>query len=758
MPASAPWSRELLARRVGIGIGAGIVAVGGLHAVLGLGGRALDEPLRDWATSVMYVIVGAIVWLRAVRERGRRAPWIALAIGISLYGAGNVLWTSWLEHVSNPPIPSVCDALWLSLYPFAYFGVAGLAGIRRGVLPAGVWLDAVVAGLGIAALGATVVLPPVLRSASGSPIAMATELAYPVCDLLLAALVLGLLALRGWRIDRLWGLLGGSFLTLAVADSMYAVQVAHGAAANTSGVANLFYMPAMLRLALAAGERNAPDSTPALQSWSVLVIPAAFTAGAIGLLAYGQVTPLGPLPYTLALLTLLAAVARTAMTFREVRALAETRVQAHTDELTSLANRRQLVRSAQEAVAASREAGASVAVMLIDLDDFKEINDTLGHHAGDVLLSQIGPRLEAALPRSDIVGRLGGDEFCVILERADAAAALGVARDMMAAFAAPFAVEGLSLMVSASIGISLFPAHADNAADLLRCADAAMYQAKRTRSGPRLYASDDAADPSERLSLAAELSVAFDGDQLDVHYQPQVDGHTGRVVGAEALVRWRHPTRGLLAPADFVGVAQRAGLVRELTRSVLAVGLEQLSRWRAEGHNLRLSVNVSAADLLDVGFPDELKAALLAGEVPPSALVLEVSQRTIADDPGRVGNALARLGELGIGLSLDDFGHGFTSLASLRTIPVGEIKLHRSIVRGITGDRVDAAIARSTMAIGRELGLRMLAVGVEDRATADAVLAAGCDVLQGYLVGPPVPAGDFGLVLRSGRAREQQAA
>jgi diguanylate cyclase len=731
--------RERCALRLLIAVAAGIVAATGVHAVFGLGGKAAEALVRDWASSALYVVVTATVWLRALRTPSKRTPWVVFAIGLSLYAMGNVLWTMWLEHVPRPPIPSVCDALWLSLYPLSYIGIAGLAGVRRRALPAGVWLDGIVAGLGIAALGAAAVFPAVLASAKGRPIAVATELAYPVGDLLLAALVVGVLALRDWRVDRMWALLGGGFIVLAVADCMYALQVA-GGTDSTNSSTNFFYMTGVLLLALAAWQRETETGSPAVHRWSVLLMPAAFTLGALGLLAYGQVDHLHPLAYTLALLTLLAAVVRTGLTFRDVRALAETRRQARIDELTSLANRRQLLHSVEQAITASRQTGDGVALLMIDLDHFKEINDTLGHPAGDRLLSQIGPRLRTALRRGDTVGRLGGDEFCVVLTPGDDVAALVIAEKIRAAIEEPFPVEGLDLRVSASIGIAHFPANAANANELLKRADVAMYQAKTSRTGRQVYARDRAIDPGERLELAGELARGIDNGELEVHYQPQADARSRRIVGVEALVRWRHPDRGLLGPFEFIGVAEQAGVVRELTRTVLNASLDQLHAWRTDGHDLRLAVNVTAADLLDAKFPAEVETALVRRGLPLAALVLELAESSIAADPVRIGHALAQLGERGIGLSLNGFGSGRSSLVALRAIPVGEVKVDRTVVARMTSDPIDAAIVCSTVTLAHRLGMRVTAEGVEDEATAAAVLEAGCQVLQGYLLAEPLPA------------------
>ncbi len=327
---------------------AAIIAGAAAHSVFGLGGDELTQPIRDWASSAVYVIVTAVVALRVVRIRERRGPWLVLGVGIALYAAGNLLWALWMEHQAAPPIPSVCDLLWLSLYPCSYAGLALLA--RRGRrVPAGVWLDGIIAGLGIAALGAAIVFEPVLAQATGSTAAVLTNLAYPVGDLLLAALVVGILGLRGWRVDRGWALLGLGFLVLCVGDFTYLLQVV-GGTSDSSLIANLFYMSGVALLALAAWTPMPADPPERLEGLSVMVVPAVFVLSALGLVTYDHFDGIGTAAFLLASATLVATVARTGLAFRDVRDFADTRRMALTDDLTSLPNRRLFSRRLEEAI------------------------------------------------------------------------------------------------------------------------------------------------------------------------------------------------------------------------------------------------------------------------------------------------------------------------------------------------------------------------------------------------------------------------
>jgi diguanylate cyclase (GGDEF)-like protein len=734
-----------------------LVMATGAHAVFGLGGNSVEEPIRDWITSAVYILVGVIVCWRAVRTTESRKSWMIFAFGISIYGLGNVLWAAWIEHLPNPPIPSICDGMWLTLYPCCYVGIVGLARLRERRVPARMWLDGIVAGLGIAAIGAAIVVRPVLATVSGGTAAVITEMAYPLCDLLLAALVVGVLALRGWRLDRMWGMLGVGFLALAAADCLYALQVAHGASAP-SALTNLTYDIGVMLLALAAWQPGAAIETDTVPNSGVLAIPAAFTVSALGLLIYDHFSRLDPIALTLAMLTMLVAFARVALTFRDVHALAETRRQAMTDDLTLMPNRRHFLRCVREGIVASRATGESVALMIVDLDHFKELNDTLGHDAGDQLLRQVGERLNAVLRASDTAARLGGDEFGVLLsDSSDGANAELVAEKILKAIAQPFPIKTVGLRVTASIGIALFPEHAENEEQLMQHADVAMYEAKAAQSGYACYARERDKHSLERLTLAGELSHALENGEIEAYFQPKADAGSRRIVGVEALVRWQHPTRGLISPAEFVTVAEQAGLGRALTRRMLDLALKQARIWRDEGFELHVAVNTTVADLQDTQFPAEVAATLEAHGLPPEVLVLEVTENMVLADPVRVGDVLAQLGELGLGLSLDDFGTGFSSLTHLKSLPVGEVKIDRSFVGRMTTDPVDAAIVQATIQLAHSIGIRVVAEGIEDQVTWSSLVANRCELVQGYALSRPLPAIDLDSLLRAQPLAEGEA-
>jgi diguanylate cyclase len=752
-----PRSADLTAAGARIVTGASVLlaallTVTAANALFGIGGHVAVAPIRNWLSSAIYVLVAAIIAVRAIRLEENRLGWTLLTVGVSLYGLGNLLWSLWIGALGHPPIPSVCDVLWLSFYPLAAAGVLSLTGFRgRRRPPAGVWLDGVVAGAGMAAIGAAIVFPPVLAGASGGTLAVGTELAYPIGDLLLAGLVVGVVALRGWQIERSWLMLGGGFLSLTVADGMYATQVAAGAS-TPSAVTNLVYVAGVALLAGAAWQRRPGRTEPRFASALVLLIPAGFMFAALGLLLYDHFHKLDALSFGLATLTLGAAMARMGLAFRDVRGLSEARRLAATDDLTSLPNRRVFRQCVEAAITRAQPTGESLAVLVLDLDNFKQLNDTLGHQAGDRLLRLIGPRLEAALPDTVTLARLGGDEFAMLLHPAPGRERVAtVAATILTALNAPFKVHGLALRVTASLGVGLFPADADDVDELMRHADIAMYQAKTGRGRYEFYDHERNHHSRERLALAAELASALEGRGVEVHFQAQADVRSGRIVGVEALVRWRRGDGQLVPPGDFIGAAEHAGLSRALTSRVMDISLAQLRAWRDDGHEVHVAVNTTVADLRDGAFPDDVAAALQHHGLPADALILEVTETSVLADPKRIVKTLERLRDLGIELSLDDFGTGYSSLTHLKSLPVTEIKIDRSFVSRMCAHPTDAAIVYAMIQLGHKLGIRVVAEGVEERGTWDELRALDCDRIQGYLIGRPVPAADLALALASQR-------
>jgi diguanylate cyclase (GGDEF)-like protein len=424
---------------------------------------------------------------------------------------------------------------------------------------------------------------------------------------------------------------------------------------------------------------------------------------------------------------------------------------AHTDDLTGLANRRALHARLEAALS---EPGARAALVLLDVDAFKDVNDTLGHHAGDLVLRQVAHRLEHVAIEADLLARVGGDEFAVLLTGEGAEEASAVGRRLRTLLDAPMDVEGLAIRLGANIGIATAPRHATDATGLARRADVAMHLAKSHRTGIEVYAPERDRHSPARLALTAQLHGAIDSGQLEVHFQPQSDTRTGAVTGAEALVRWRHPEHGLMPPAAFLPLAERAGLMGPLALLVLDEAIGACADWRNAGHDLTVAVNLSVTNLMDPDLPAEVAALLREHGLDPAALELEITEDVVmADAVGPIG-VLHELKELGVRLSLDDFGTGYSSMAYLKHLAVDALKIDRSFVRDMADSPEDAAIVRSIVALAHALDLTVVAEGVASSRAWFAVRDAGCDLAQGYQIGRPMPIGAFAewLAARSGRA------
>jgi diguanylate cyclase (GGDEF)-like protein/PAS domain S-box-containing protein len=416
----------------------------------------------------------------------------------------------------------------------------------------------------------------------------------------------------------------------------------------------------------------------------------------------------------------------------------ELRHQALHDALTGLPNRALFNDRLNQALAMVSRSGVSLAVLLMDLDSFKEVNDTLGHHSGDALLEDLGRRLETCVRAGDTVARLGGDEFGFLLLDVAAPGAAEVVDRIRLALAEPFRLHGLTLQAEASIGIALFPDHGESADELLRRADVAMYVAKRSGAAFSFYDSADDEHTPIRLAMLGELRRALDERELVLHYQPEVMLGSGALRRVEALLRWDHPTRGLLLPGEFLTAAEKTGLMDALTRYVVDEALRQRREWSLAGHELDVAVNVSMRNLLDNGLPDDVADLLERKGAPASCLEFEITEHTVVAERFRARAVLERLGELGLRVAIDDFGTSYASLAYLRRLPLHTIKIDRSFVASMTQDPHDVLIVRSTVDLARSLGLDVVAQGVESEEIYDALAALGCDAVQGNYVCAPL--------------------
>ncbi len=431
----------------------------------------------------------------------------------------------------------------------------------------------------------------------------------------------------------------------------------------------------------------------------------------------------------------------------ELRRLSElNRHQALHDDLTGLPNRVCFGQQVGHAIRVADTDSSQLAVLLMDLDRFKEINDTLGHRYGDLLLIELARRLESVLRHSDTVARLGGDEFGILVRQltgSDSDLELAIER-ILAALELPFEADGLPLHVEASIGVARYPAHGRDVDLLLQRADVAMYVAKETGEHHATYDEDLDRHDTASLTLLSELPRAIRDRELVLHYQPKLDIHTGEPAGIEALMRWQHPVRGLIMPGEFVPVAEKTGLIEPLTRYVLDEALGQIARWSGEGRHLDVAVNLSMRNLHDSTLPEQVARLLLKWQLPGERLTVELTESAIISDPVRTGDVIRGLKELGVGIAIDDFGTGYTSLAYLARLAVTQLKIDRSFVQDMHDHADDAAIVRSIITLGHDLGLEVVAEGVESKATYEQLALLGCDTVQGYWLSHPLPPDELG--------------
>jgi diguanylate cyclase (GGDEF)-like protein len=384
-----------------------------------------------------------------------------------------------------------------------------------------------------------------------------------------------------------------------------------------------------------------------------------------------------------------------------------------------------------------------VGIAIVDLDRFKEVNDTLGHHNGDDYLCHVATALAEMLRPGDTIARLGGDEFGLVLPNVDAALARPILERVLETLAADVDVAGVPVSSEASIGIAFWPVDGTEVTELVQRADLAMHAAKETHQEILEYADDLAHFSPARLALVSQLRHAIGADELILHYQPKLDLRTNRIVSVEALLRWQHPTRGLLLPADFLEVAESTGLIDPLTDWVLDHALGQLARWHAQGMHIDVAVNISARNLRDEQLPDTVMRRLAEHDVGPGFLEVEITETALIADPRRAQVQLQRLRDQGVRVSLDDFGQGYTSLAQLGNLPLAELKIDRSFVAGMLTNSNDRTIVSTVIDLGHKFGLDVVAEGAESADILQALVELGCDTAQGFALAPALPADEL---------------
>jgi diguanylate cyclase (GGDEF)-like protein len=549
------------------------------------------------------------------------------------------------------------------------------------------------------------------------------------------------LAARGTRGGTLWLWLAGGLAIFCAADVVYALQVTSGTYVVGS-VLNGLWALRITVLALALWRPQRPPAVESGRSAAILAVPMLATATAVVVLVIGAFGNFPAVVVALASFTLLLAAARTLVGFRQVQRLSDAHRQSVTDDLTGLGNRRGLFELGEERL---RCAGRDerLALLLVDLDNFKELNDTLGHHAGDELLREVARRLEAGVAHPDLLVRLGGDEFALLLELTGGEDGCELAERILERLSKPLVIKGRRLRTGASAGVAVRDDADLGIAELLRRADLSMYAAKAGsgRVAPYDARLDDAT--RARLAMIQDLDNALRKREFVLHYQPKIDLRSGAALDAEALMRWQHPTRGLLYPDAFLPLVEQSGLMGALTKLVLETAVQQLAAWRRAGLPISIAVNLSASDLLDEALAERIATLLAEHDLPAFALELEITESVLMTDPERACRVLDELRQLGLQIAMDDYGTGYCALAYLRDLPIDELKIDRSFVADVTSDPRSAAIVRSTIELAHALGLTVVAEGVEDEEALDAVKGFGCDFAQGYHFSRPLPADAF---------------
>ncbi len=705
-----------------------------------------SKVVNGWLPDGFELTVAVLCISRAlIRERGRALA-LALGIGLLSWAIGDTLSTSQAVGGAYPANPSWADVFWLGFYPPAYVGVVLF--IRREVsrIADSNWLDGAVAALGAAAVCAAFAFQGVAsRSIWATSLGKATNLAYPIGDLLLFALVVGGTTLLSGRTTAPWMFLAAAMALNAVGDTFNLFPSSLATPRNEAAFHVLAWPAAGLLVTMAVWLPRRASNVLGSDRTTSFVLPGLAATSAVVILLVGGVRDVSRIALVLSAATLATVGVRLARSVRGLRTVTRDRVrQSITDELTGLRNRRYLLQVLDSFFGDQtdrRVPKRRLALLFIDLDHFKAVNDLYGHSAGDGLLKQLGPRLAGTLRDSEVLVRLGGDELAVLLVDADTDGAANVAKRLIASLQEPFVLNGVHASISASIGIASAPQDATDCDELLRCADIAMYRAKTQSSSFAVY-DVDLDEGGNLWRLVEELRRAVEEGEFELYYQPQLDLASGEIPSVEALLRWPNSRLGYVPPMKFLPLAEQALLMPALTSWVLDQAMAQCARWKAEGRPVSVAVNASPTNMIDPSFIDVVVRTLNRHGLSGESLIVEVTETSVIANVERVQHVIEELRRLGVLVSIDDFGAGFTSIAYLGDLAVGELKLDGTFVTGLgTGARErDLALVRATVDLGHAMGLRVVAECIEDKATLDLLSELGCDLGQGYYISRPMPA------------------
>ncbi len=739
--------------RLGRWVVGGLAGVYALSTLLPADSRPAG--IDTWFYSLVLIAVVLAGLARPLLVKDNRLPWLLLALAAMSWAVGDVYWSIAFSDAEEIPVPSPADVFYVGLYPLAYFGLVLLARSVLRRVPASIWLDGLVTSLAAGALFSAFTVEQIISVAEGSLAEVLTNLSYPVGDLVLIVIAVATLSMVRWRADPTWWLLVAGFALFAVADTGYLFGVANGTYEDGRWIDGLWMIGiAMVPL---AGSLPHRAGAPVIRGLAALLVPILFSTAALIVLLVGAFVDLHPITVVLAGACLLAAGARTAMTFEQTKALARSRTEAMTDELTTLGNRR-LLDSRLPTLAAEATTGRPLLVAVVSIRHLTEINDTLGYQYGDALLAALGARLRERVPGGTVPARLGGAEIALLLPfDGHLARAEQSVRDLLGAVSDPVRVAGVEVELDLSAGIAASPMHATDGPDLIRCAGDALRRAKSTESEVEVY--DPALDIGRGFGprLLPELSSALDAHRVTACFQPKVDLATGSAVELEASLRWQHPEHGLIDSATLRPLAARAGLTRRLTRVLLGEAVQRCAWWQRAGVQLGVSVDLSTADVLDSRLPYELARLTSEAGIPPTSIQLELAEDLLLIDPGRTRRALGQFRTLGVRLALDHYGLSAPSLTRLRTMPVQELKLDRTFVASVLQSAPDEAVVRSTVNLAQSLGIRTVADGVDTPELLARVRSYGCRGVQGGAVGQSMSSSDLAGWLGTPEADEARA-
>ena len=699
-----------------------------------------------WVGNIAASLPIIPILLRIAHERRLRAAWTAVAIGIGLHTVANLAYLFHDQNLSPLPRPASSDIASLLSDAAFIIGVAWLtqASFGRGHLS--IRLDGVVAGLASGAAAALWFEP--LVNVNGQHWQV-VNLAYPLADLVLLMVIIAGLAPRRYRLTWSTGLLVVGVLWFVIGDLGYLNQAQAHAYIQSRPLHGTWAVAFWLIGVAAWGRedrRSLPRRPSRLTPDGIALVPVVFGFMSLALLAVSMTKLDTLVASAMGLAALGVVLMRMALTLRELRRGAENFRDARTDQLTGLQNRRAFLEDA-EAKLGTTHGSKHVGFLLVDLDGFKEINDSLGHHCGDELLRIVARRFQRKVDHRGSVARLGGDEFASTCVVATSRELVAVAQDLAETLFDPISLDGVTVRVGASIGVSISPDHGITHSDLLRSADVAMYEAKRSRSTVCVYHPDHDLNSRERLELIDDLRTAIAARNLTLHYQPTLNLHTETVVGVEALVRWHHPRHGLLQPDSFVPLAERVGLIPQLTRAVLEMAIAEAAWLDRNGHPLQMSVNISRYDLVDEDLPGLIDGLLEQHGIPHSRLTLEVTESCLGADPERAKRSIKELRDRGIRISIDDFGVGYSSMSQLLELPIDELKIDKSFVLALEDDDRARAIISSTVELARALKLVAVAEGAEKASNLNSLAYLGVDIAQGFLIARPLTTDELDLFL-----------